>query len=1119
MADEGTFSQLVVVGSSAGGIEALSRLVAKLPSDLCAPLVIAQHLDPSRLSHLGDILGRHSTLPVRTVADHEQLRPGTVYVVPANRHVQISDHDLRLLVRPEGVPEVAVYSKPSIDLLLSSAAHLFGEGTIAIILTGTGSDGAAGAVEVKKSGGTVIIQDPRTASYPALPLSLPPTIVDVIAGLDEMGPILRDLLAGEYTPQDMHEETALRNLLRQLEAHHGIDFQSYKRPTILRRLQRRMAATGNPTILDYIQYSEAHPDEYHHLISSFLIKVTEFFRDTETFSYLQARVLPEVVEEARRRDKQLRIWSAGCATGEETYSLAILVAEALGDELDQFNVRIFGTDLDNDAIEFARRGLYPASALDNVPRELVAKHFTESQGEYQIGNQVRGLIIFGQHDLAERAPFPRTDLIMCRNVLIYFSPELQRHVLQLFAFSLRDAGYLVLGKAETSSPLSAMFVPDEPSLKVYRRRGDRILTAPGRLNESTRVLPRPSLPSRYGSGSPELTGARRRQQRSHSPRGRSDNTLLQLSAGVVVVDRRYDVQIINNAARRMLGIHGSAIGEDFIHLVQTLPSRQLRTAIDKAFRGEPAVTLEEIDIAQRPTEQARCVRIDCQLERGDGSETTGDSVVVLVTDITETVQRHRASEDVNRSRGEEVERLQERLEGLVEADCELQAANQELATANMELRGANEEFLVGNEELQAATEEVETLNEELQATNEELETLNEELQATVEELNTTNDDLQARTTELQELAITVEHQRETSDTERVHLAAILVSMADAVLVVDESGTHTLTNRAYVDIFGGPDADFVAEDEGGRPLPAEETPQRRAMRGESFSMQFTTSNQDGTRRWFEANGQPIRQDGRKASVLVIRDITERSIRRLQDEFLALASHELRTPLTVLKGYVSMIRRQAPDGAEQSAQRYAGLALDQVARLEALVRDLTDVTRLQSGRLSLSPEVVELTPLVAQAVEGAQNLAEGQHFHLETRSKGLQVNVDRMRLDQVLSNLLTNALAHAPDSERIDVRLRRVRDRAEIQVQDYGPGIPAADLPLLFTRFYTVAQQVDGMKTGLGLGLFIARELVRAHDGDIDVSSVEGKGTTLTIHLPLARTEKRRVASASGGAHSA
>jgi two-component system, chemotaxis family, CheB/CheR fusion protein len=1105
MADEGTFSQLVVVGSSAGGIEALSRLVAKLPGDLRAPLVIAQHLDPSRLSHLGDILGRHSTLPVRTVADREQLRPGTVYVVPANRHVEISDHDLRLLVRSEGVQEGAIHSKPSIDLLLSSAAHLFGEGTIAIILTGTGSDGAAGAIEVKKAGGTVIIQDPRTASYPALPLSLPPTIVDVIAGLDEIGPILRELLAGEYTPKDMHEETALRNLLRQLEVRHGIDFQSYKRPTILRRLQRRMAATGNSTMLDYIRYSEAHPDEYHHLISSFLIKVTEFFRDTETFSYLQARVLPELIEEARHRDKQLRIWSAGCATGEEAYSLAILVTEALGDELDQFNVRIFGTDLDNDAIEFARRGRYPASALDNLPRELVAKHFTESQGEYQISKQVRGLIIFGQHDLAERAPFPRTDLIMCRNVLIYFSPELQRHVLQLFAFSLRDAGYLGLGKAETSGPLSAMFVPDEPSLKIFRRRGDRILTAPGRINESMRVLARRSLPSRYGSGRLESTALRREQQRAHPPLERSDNMLLQLPIGVVVVDRRYDIQTINNVARRVLGIHGSAIGEDFIHLAQTLPSRQLRTAIDKAFRGEAAVTLDEIDIAQTPAEEAHCIRIDCQLERGEGSESTGDSVVVLVNDLTDIVQRSRTIEEVSRSRGEEIERLREQLQALVVSNRELHEANQELATANMALRSANEEFLVGNEELQAATEEVETLNEELQATNEELETLNEELQATVEELNTTNDDLQARSTELQELAVTLEHQRETSDTQRAHLATILVSMADAVLVVDESGSHILSNRAYVDMFGDPDTEFVSEDEGGRPLPDEATPQRRAARGESFSMQFTSSDQDGTRRWFEANGQPIRQDGQKAGVLVIRDITERSIRRLQDEFLALASHELRTPLTVLKGSLSMIRRQAPEGAEQSVQRYTGLALDQAARLEALVRDLTDVTRLQTGRLSLSPEVVDLAPLVAQAVEGARNLADEQHIHLETRSKGLQVNADPMRLDQVLSNLLTNAIVHAPDSGRIDVRLRRVRRKAEIQVQDYGPGIPAADLPILFTRFHTVAQQGDGTRTGLGLGLFIARELVRAHDGDIDVSSVEGKGTTVTIHLPLAQTK--------------
>src|SRR3954449_8188017 len=462
--------RLVVVGSSAGGIDALSEIVGGLQPDFGAPVVVAQHLDPRRPSHLTEILERRSKLEIRTVTESDQLVPGVVYIVPADRNVKILDGTVSVSKEPDGTRP-----KPSVDRLFSSAADAYGENLIAVVLTGAGSDGSEGARRVKLAGGTVVIQDPSTARFPSMPQSLAPTTVDVVARLDVMGQVLTDLVNGpELEPQQQEEQMMLRflNLLREQT---GIDFVQYKRPTILRRLRRRMAAVRTPTLSDYVRYAARNPTEYERLASTFLIKVTEFFRDPELYELLRRDIIPRLLAEATDRDRELRVWSAGCATGEEAYSLAILVAEAFGDELPRHSVRIFATDVDNDAINFARRGVYTPSALANLSEEMIERYFTRVNDDYEIRKQIRAITIFGQHDLAQRAPFPRIDLAVSRNVLIYFTPELQRRALQLFAFSLRDNGYLVLGKAETVSPLPEHFVLENARLKVYQREGERVL--------------------------------------------------------------------------------------------------------------------------------------------------------------------------------------------------------------------------------------------------------------------------------------------------------------------------------------------------------------------------------------------------------------------------------------------------------------------------------------------------------------------------------------------------------------------------------------------------------------------------------------------------------------------
>ncbi len=881
-------SSIVVVGASAGGIEAISALLETLPADFPAPVVIAQHLDPRRPSHLAEILARRSALPVRTVEDHEALAAGVAFVVPADQHVTIDGQTLGLDPNTYGRP------KPSVDVLFRTAANVFGEGAIAVILSGTGSDGADGARAIKEAGGAVVVQDPATASHPGMPSALAPTMVDIVAPLELLGPALAALLARSpsgappvhATATDATEGRALRALLEQVRERSGVDFAHYKEATIGRRLQRRIVATGNADLAAYIRYLQAHPEEYDRLVGSFLIKMTRFFRDREVFDLLQGRILPELVAGLSARD-ELRLWSAGCATGEEAYTLAILVAETMGSALDSARVRIFATDLDPAAVAFARRGVYSAAALADLPPALVERYFLARDGSYEVIKRIRGLVVFGEHDLAERAPFPRIDLCLCRNVLIYFTPALQRRALQLFALALRDGGYLVLGRSESTSPMPDVFATADAQLKVYRRYGERVqLPQPG-------VMAAPVPPAALGRVTRALAPSLAAPQPAERPR----TSLLAAPLGMVTVDRRYDIEAINPAARRLLAIHGAAVGDDLLHLVATPVAAVLRPLIDAALAGEtpapvvatlPGVTTDDV---------ATDVHIACYDPEGRHGAAAGGSprprggelAILLLTNVTGLAEQGRARASEAAEAGERAARLeadlaashaqaaadQHRLRALLQA-------NDELAMVNEELREENETLLISGEEAQAATEEVETLNEELQATNEELQTLNEELQATVEELNTTNDDLQMRNVESGEMANQLEAQRVTNDGQRMDLAVLLLARDDAVVVVDAAGRPALGNAVYARLTGAIDADFAPHDTEGRPLPSWALPQRRAAAGETVAMEVTITGADGAPRRYTVTGEPLGEplgaDGAsQGAVLVIHDRADRADR--------------------------------------------------------------------------------------------------------------------------------------------------------------------------------------------------------------------------------------------------
>ena len=658
---------------------------------------------------------------------------------------------------------------------------------------------------------------------------------------------------------------------------------------------------------------------------------------------------------------------------------------------------------------------------------------------------------------------------------------MQRAALETFGFSLRDGGRLVLGPSETVAAMPDLYAEDQGRLRIYRR------THGGPPLPFAQVKPARPTRERELRLDAAIRSTRRDVEVSADSRDAAEKLLLDLGIGVVVVDGRYYITRINTAARRMLGIHGLAFDQDFVHLAESLPSTAIRTAIDAALGGTTTTSTFEVEATDVAAKGPRFIEAVVRPDvRKAGAV---DGAVIELTDISRAEHRRIA--------GAQAER---RLDRATLVNQRLQGANEELTALVAQLRNSNQSMLQASEEAQSGREEVETLNEEFQATNEELETLNEELTASVEELRIANEDLGARTEELRLQSVALEEQKQRREEEHNRLQSVLASLGDAVVAVDRSGRTVATNPAYDRIFGGPEAKITPEDLAGLPLPFDDWPQQRAARGEQFRMEFAMSDPDGTRRWFEAVTEPLMSEDRTwGGVIAIRDVSERTMRLSLERLMAAAGHELKTPTAALHNYLQLVDRNLADGDIDKAGTYAARALAQTRRLAALIERLLDVSRIQTGQLELLVEVVDLASVVRSAVEVAQVLPKAPPIRVKAGSEPVSVRADPGRLEQVFLNLLANAIEHAPDSKTIEVTVKQSDGRAEVAVRDQGPGIPAENLRTMFDAYTRLGQPQRA--PGLGLGLYVAREIVAGHHGEIGATSRVGKGTVVTVRLPI------------------
>jgi two-component system CheB/CheR fusion protein len=570
--------------------------------------------------------------------------------------------------------------------------------------------------------------------------------------------------------------------------------------------------------------------------------------------------------------------------------------------------------------------------------------------------------------------------------------------------------------------------------------------------------------------------------------------LLGLGIGVVTVDSHYDVVRINTAARRVLGIHGTAFEQDFIHLADVLPSTAIRNAVDAALRGKASRAVYEIEAIDVATDATRFTEVAIRPDRSQSGPIEG--AVIELTDVTAIERERRAHA-----------RLRERFDKAAGRNDRLLRANDELTAEIAELRLATDAMIRTSQDAQAGREEIETLNEEFQATNEELETLNEELTATVEELRISNEDLAARTEDLRLQALTTEVQKKATEEEHDRLSSILASIGDAVVAVDHEGRTVATNLVYDRLFGGPDAELTLEDVAGMPFLPDDRPQRRAARGERFRVEFAVSDADGTRRWFEAVAEPLTvKDRTWGGVISIRDVSERTMRLSLERLMAAAGHELKTPTAAIHNYLQLVERRLASGDTADADLYAGRAIAQALRLHELVDRLFDVSRIRSGRLEIVTEEIDLASIVREAAEVSSVVANAPPIKFTSRPARLRIRGDAGRLEQVFLNLVANAIEHAGGSGSIDVSVRRSDGFAVVTVRDHGRGIAAEDLAALFEAYVRLGSPKGS--TGLGLGLFVAREIVAAHGGTITVTSQLGSGSTFTVRLPAMSAAAQR-----------
>ncbi len=728
-------SLIVGIGASAGGLAALKSFVKSVPRKTEMAYIIIQHLDPSHESMLSEILEKDSPIKVSEAKNNEIIDAGHIYVIPPDAHLEVSKNKIKLTRPPQ-----ARGARKTIDYFFRSLAAEYGDKCAGIVLSGSGSDGTAGLRAIQASGGLAIVQDPDSAEHESMPLSaMEAKVVDKVVAVEEMQDLLDQYASNPLSISDQDDSSnstadeSLEEISSILKTHEDFNLRQYKPTTVQRRIARRMGLIGSDTYKSYLDVLRKNQDERKLLTSDLMINVTDFFRDPEAFEILEKKVIPSILEQVKPTE-DIRVWIPGCATGEEAYSIAILLLESLGKKRRRNHIKIFATDVDEHAISIARKGQYPESIAGEIPEKYLQKYFIKAENapHYKVQNKVRDLISFAVQNIVSDPPFNHMHLISCRNLLIYLKKEMQEKALNSFYFALEDDAYLFLGSSETLGNRGEWFKTISKKWRFYKKIAG---------SDSKKAL-MGSLPPIYEARSPFKKRKNKETSEESRTLSRSDkmrrSILNAFLSPTVIVNEEGQILYNHGDWKKYMSIPTGEPSQFITQLVIPSLRSRLRSALYKVKKGKEPVTFRApADNDDKETSQQSYVRVEISM-LPDQDFTDGDAMGIVffeeddlslsqketVTDIDEHAARNNLEQE------------------LVETKQELQNTIEELETSSEELKASHEESLSTNEELQSANEELEASSEELRSLNEELSTVNAQLKEKIGQLQQAHDDVE-----------------------------------------------------------------------------------------------------------------------------------------------------------------------------------------------------------------------------------------------------------------------------------------------------------------------------------------------------------------------------------------
>ncbi|MBI1247595.1 PAS domain-containing protein [bacterium] len=1061
---------VVGIGASAGGLESLELFFDNAPTNSGLAFVVVQHLSPDFKSLMDQLLARHTQIEIHRVEDGMQVHPNAIYLLQPKHDITIENGILRLTKHD---PEMGV--KLPIDVFFKSLAADQGDRAVGVVLSGTGSDGSRGIRHIHNAGGLVVIQDSESAAFDGMPRASAATgVADVVCRPQSM---TKKILEFARSPEDFKrgqiedplgtEEGDLPALFRLFRQRFGIDFTHYKAATIQRRIERRMQLSQIKDLHEYLGKLSNNTDELDLLYRDLLVEVTSFFRDAEAFRLLERDIIPKMVAECAA-DDELRVWVAGCATGEEAYSLAILLHEAIENMAKPVNVKVFASDVHQKSMEIASSAIYAPKAIENLPARYREKYFSLHGDFYHVKPEIRRMVVFARHDLTRDPPFTRINLLSCRNVLIYLEPEIQRRIVATFHFGLRVGGTMMLGPSESLGTLAKEFETLDQHWRIYRKLRDV------RLPESARMPLAPPPNSIMNSQALAGTSSSKSEDAWFLP-GAYEDLLAKYVPPSLLVNEFYELIHTFGEARKLLVQPQGRTTLDVSRMVEGDLQTAISAALHRANQKDEPVTFKSVESKTALGPKRLNVRVEPYLK---GSR----KLFLICLEEQEKNTQLKENAPVNT-----IEFDEERIGRVEELERELDHTRQSLQTTVEELETSNEELQSTNEELIASNEELQSTNEELHSVNEELYTVNSEHQRKIDELTDLNNDLDnlLASTEIGTIFLDSE----------LRIRRFTPAIAAAFHVVEHDIGRPIRHITY----NLENPELISDLQ--QVLETEESITRevRSRDGRSYLKRV--------RPYFDES------DNCEGLVLTFDDITAiktaASLAEQAEEDLAISqrelqhfayavSHDLQTPLRHVQDFVNRIREQDVT-SDQTDGLVSGISTA-THRMQDMIDALLTYSRVHTQGAQF--ERVSLDDVMETAVANLDQEVREANASVSWESLP-RIQADRNQLITCFEELIRNAIkfrGEVPPKIHIGARIRNLNWL--LSIHDNGIGIEHRHYERIFVIFQRLGFKEEA--GGVGLGLALCRRILERHHGWIWVESTPGRGSTFFVELPKVGT---------------